>query len=49
MLLRQREDINLLGDGNCSVYKIISQLYPETYGGTDYVLMEKVMMKSIEQ
>jgi hypothetical protein len=33
VLLKQREDINILGDGNCSVYAIISQLYPQTYGG----------------
>jgi hypothetical protein len=31
-LLKLREDINMVGDGNCSVYAIMSQLYPPTYG-----------------
>jgi hypothetical protein len=34
-LLKLREEINMVGDGNCSVYALMSQLYPEIYGGTD--------------
>jgi TorA maturation chaperone TorD len=32
-LLKLREIINMLGYGNCTVYAIMSQLYPQTYGG----------------
>jgi hypothetical protein len=32
-LLKLREDINIVGDWNCSAYAIMSQLYPQTYGG----------------
>jgi hypothetical protein len=32
-LLKLREEINMLGDGNCTVYAVISQLYPQTFGG----------------
>jgi hypothetical protein len=32
-LLKLREEINILSNGNCSVYTIINQLYPQTYGG----------------
>jgi hypothetical protein len=32
-LLKLRVDINMLGDGTCTVYAIMSQLYPQTYGG----------------
>jgi hypothetical protein len=32
-LLKLREEINMLAEGNCSVYVIISQLHPQTYGG----------------
>jgi hypothetical protein len=31
-LLKLREVINVMGDGNCTVYAIMSQLYPLTYG-----------------
>jgi hypothetical protein len=31
--LKLREKINMVGDGNCSVYTIMSQLYPQTFGG----------------
>jgi hypothetical protein len=32
-LLKLGEKINMLGDGNCTVYALMSQLYPQTYGG----------------
>jgi hypothetical protein len=32
VLLKLREEINMLGDGNYSVYAIMSHLYPQTYG-----------------
>jgi hypothetical protein len=32
-ILKLREEINMVGDGNCSVYPIMSQLYTRTYGG----------------
>jgi hypothetical protein len=32
-LLKMRALINMIPDGNCSVYAIMSQLYPQTYGG----------------
>jgi hypothetical protein len=32
-LLKLREEINMVGNGNCSVYAIMSQLYPQAYGG----------------
>jgi hypothetical protein len=32
-LLKMRVLINMIPDGNCSVYAIMSQLYPQTYGG----------------
>jgi hypothetical protein len=31
-LVKLRQIINMTGDGNCSVYAIMSQLYPQTYG-----------------
>jgi hypothetical protein len=32
-LLKLREEINMYGDGNCTVSAVISQLYPQTFGG----------------
>jgi hypothetical protein len=32
-LLKLREKINMLGDRNCTVYALMSQLYPETFCG----------------
>jgi hypothetical protein len=32
-LLKLREEINMIDERNCTVYAIISQLYPQTYGG----------------
>jgi hypothetical protein len=32
-LLKLRQIINMVGDGNCTVYAIMSQLYPQTYSG----------------
>jgi hypothetical protein len=32
-LLKLRMNINMLGDWNCTVYAIMSQLYPQMYGG----------------
>jgi hypothetical protein len=32
-LLKLIEVINMLGDGNCTVYALMSQLYPQRYGG----------------
>jgi hypothetical protein len=32
-LLKLRQVINMVGDGNCTVYAIMSQLYPQTYRG----------------
>jgi hypothetical protein len=32
-LLKLREEINMHGDGNCTTYAVISQLYPQTFGG----------------
>jgi hypothetical protein len=33
VLLKLREEINMYGDGNCTTYVVISQLYPQTFGG----------------
>jgi hypothetical protein len=35
-LLKLRQEINMIADGNCTVYAVISQLYPQTFG--EYVL-----------
>jgi hypothetical protein len=32
-LLKLREEINMYGDGNCTTYVVISQLYPQSFGG----------------
>jgi hypothetical protein len=32
-LLKLRVNINMMGDWNCTVYAIMSQLYPQTYDG----------------
>jgi hypothetical protein len=58
-LLKLRQEINMIADGNCTVYAVISQLYPQTFGGyvlcpspsafsTDYVRASKAREKMRE-
>jgi hypothetical protein len=48
-LLKLREEINIVGDENCSVYAIMSQLYPQTYGGHRLSPTYKNIVEEVEQ